>query len=326
MSISQLSSVTWESAKTGVLQAGTQAINSPVTTLKAVGSVAANAFKCYMLYSMYEAALSDILCLKTLRHGTNPYAFTRIQIEGPNPKRGGTGGEARFFETLETNSPYAAGDHDCFFVVEDFTGEETTKTEAMVNYIGSKLTVKFYSLRSTLGSFGSILPLPSKWRANVTKFTLAFIDEGDGSGTGFLGFLCPSVKFHINPDSFERVYSRGSLKPGEMTFAKDGDEFQGALVTKYKFSVLDMGFIGILKNGINRDLPKRMLENKGQVLWGVAQLTMAVAMTAFIYPALFPFGGRLVKVVESITEISKTYGIITGLPIAVPLIYSMAQL
>ncbi|MGA8164855.1 MAG: hypothetical protein WB791_07525 [Waddliaceae bacterium] len=282
-----------------------------------VGRVAMNALKCYSLYSLYEAALSDILCLKTFRHGTDPYALCRIHLQGPDLKRGGMGGEARWFAIAHRiQSPFAQRDAGYFYVVEDFVTDNNNEQSTLSyisSYLKTTLTVKYYALRSTISFYGSLLPLPRTWKAGITR---EVVNACESNGYAMvLGFFSPTVKFHVNPDKV-KILGREcfhTLKQEEMEFSRDddsniGENYEGALATKYSFKVYDIGIRGVLKNGLNENLPKRIWGNKKQCLWGVVQLINAIAITALLYTAYIPFGSSIVQILNAIDTLGDQPG------------------
>jgi hypothetical protein len=283
--------------------------------LKIVSSVASNVFKVYSLYSMYDSALSDILCLKTFRHGTNPYAAARITLTGPDLNRSGQEGEAAYYQvTTGSESVFAARDQSrkAFYVAEDLSGREAHSNivvNTVANYVLPILTAKYYALRST-ATFGiSLLPLPSSWKGKITKGAVNAI-ESDRQ-LSCLGVLCPTVKFHINPN---RLDPNCSSEPNFISMHQDTyDAGIGALYTQDQFSTLDCGILGSLRNGINKDLFARIKENKGQFMWGVAQLVTAVAFTAFFFPSVVP-GSFIVTSVTTPILALKRYGEIGNWP------------
>lgn len=261
-----------------------------------IPGIAYQVFRNYGLYSIYESAFANILCLKTFRHGTDPYAFVRIHFEGNDPDRGGTGGEARWFETaLQTTSIYAERDRGHFYVVEDVIGSEYTYAKKSFldfayYYYNSKRTLKYYAMRSNLSFYGSLLPLPGCIKGPLTLGLMQGIETHIQSYLIF-GGLCPSVKFHLNP---AKVRISGFLDANTPTFQRDGHDsddgqaFEGALRTKYLFSVFDMGMLGVIKNGVNSSMAQRMRDNPGQHLLGLVQLVAAVCLTLYFFPGILP--------------------------------------
>jgi hypothetical protein len=300
------------------------------TTISTSASVALKCFKFYTLYSMYESALSDILCLKTFRHGTNLYAVASITLTGPNHDLAGVGGEAAYLKTTTgTTSAWAARDQalKAFYVAEDVCTNNMA-SDSFFNYISTKMTVKYYALLSSAQFFGSMLPLPQSWKANLIAGTVAVIQSDPRIAV--LGLLCPSVKFHMNPDEVqlnERAYQQVENK---INFYRDTpDAGEGALYTKYQFSVLDIGILGVLKNGINRNIFTRINENQGQFLWGVAQLVTAVAFTAFFFPEIVPGGAAVVAGVTAVVALGRfgELGVYAALAIlGTPLVYAGFQI
>lgn len=278
------------------------AVSVVVPSLRVIGKVACSAFKLYSLYNLYEAAFSDILCLKTLRHGTDPYAALRITIEGPDHTRAGQGGEARAIEVITGER---SSWHDSvvqkkeFFVVEDFLDVPAeSRLETCWNYVRSRVTVKYYSRLATVGALGASLPLPLKIKKTVTQIIMHIVSNSEMS---FLGAITPTVKFHVDPSQVViRDFRDETHDPGKITFQRDGapalkgGDLQGALRTKHQFSVWDMGICGVVKNGLNRGLLSRISARPGQLMWGVAQLVAAVAFTVVLFPGVVP-GGALVS-------------------------------
>lgn len=257
-----------------------------------VAKIAWKAFGLYTLYSMYENALSNIFCLKTYRHGTDPYAFVRIHLEGNDLARGGTGGEARWYEQgLQEKSPYAHRDGGCFYVVEDVIGSEYGSKEIFpfaLSYYTTKGTVKYYALRSSISFWGSWLPLPQNARSWITRNLVEMteynphVNQADQVRARALFYLlCPTVKIHLNPDDLPRSERDGFD-------SHKGKPFEGALRTKHKFSIFDMGILGVLKNGLRGGLLERIQQNRGQCLFGLVQLVAAIALTLYFFPALLP--------------------------------------
>lgn len=270
------STITFEGVKSGAQVAASHALPA----LKVVGSVAKNCFKFYFLYSMYESALSDILCLKTYRHGTNPVARLKISLTGPDLDKAGKEGEAAYYQTVTgQDSEWAARDQarKAFYVADEI------------------ITAKYYSLRSTSTWLCSMLPMPKSWKGNLTKEIVHEIESGKNGGTAILGLACPTVKFHYDP---ERVGSRNYLREDAVEFYKDTpDAGSGAYYTQDQLSAWDTGLIGILKNGINTRVFKRIQDNPNQFLWGVAQLVAAVAFTVLFFPSVAPGSQSIVDYV-----------------------------
>ena len=294
-------------------------------------------FEYYPLYSLYESAFSNILCLKTFRHGSNPYALMRIGIEGNDPQRGGQGGEASWW--LQVNgekSPYADRDSACFYVVEDICDKTSTydyraglKHKTLHDSKGSlldfitdlyytRIAVKYYSLRSNVSFFTKHLPLPFTWKANLMKLVVTTL-EGSHKLLLLGSLISPTIKFHIHPNRIAVLQTRRELLCGRMYarypntifFARDEGStprgaFAGALVTHQKFSVLDIGILGVLKNGLNLDAIKRIQENKGQFIYGVAQLISAIAITTFYYPRIIPSNFNILSLSQKIESLVRS--------------------
>lgn len=319
--------LSYEFIKDGIYSAGNKIIKDPLGSLSIVGNVACYAFKCYALYSLYEAALSDILCLKTFRHGTDPYAFVKIHLTGPDLKRGGTGGEARWFEIRGQKSPFADRDGGRFYVVQDYF-EVDSKIETVFSYITHKLTLKYYALRSTVSYYATWLPLPASWKA-ATAAVAVYACE-NVKYLMILGISCASVKFHLDPDNISYLHQQhGPQEEPTHRFQPDGNDsdiyqpFSGACFTTDQLSVSDIGICGILKNGLNRRLPYRIWHHKGQFAWGVAQLIAAVAMTAFFFPTAIPHGNAIASPMKQIADRGWKYMVNSFLKKSAPLSESL---
>jgi len=326
---------------------GQELTKSPLSAVSMTTKIAGSVFGLYTLYSIYEAALSDILCLKTFRHGTNPYAHLKISWEGPKYSYAGKGGQARLWKVAHgVESPWAQRDatEKPFFVVPDWLdeGHSGSISDYFSSFVATKVTCKWYALQSTVGFFGQFLPLPSRLRGVVAQKALHYFQNGHHYGDGgkilkVIGLCCPTVKFHVNPDPVLIIPYRTNypynllslLKQDQLLFVADGsnagfkEELEGALATKYRFSPLDIGFAGILKNGINKDLPNRVWEHKKQCLWGVAQLVYAVALTAFVVGYIAPtsvfYGPSLMVAVTTFSEMSEGLSYLAAFVAGIPL-------
>jgi hypothetical protein len=285
-----ISSITTETIKTGFVTAASF-MREEVTKIT---PFATKFFMYYTLYSMWEATLSDILCLKTFRHGTSPYAAVRIAWTGPDLKRAGKEGQAAYYLAV-TGSPSPWADRDAgrqaFYVVEDVSSNK--KNNILWNYFAPKVVAKSYSLRSTVTSIGSLLPLPKSWRGMIIKSVIETI-SANSSYRGLFSIFCPTVKFHIHPDRLK------SGKDNSIIFQSDENAGDGAGYTCNQFSVLDTGIAGILYNGISGDIIRRIQEHRGQFLWGIAQFVNVIALTAFFIPGVIPGEWVVVSAVNSI--------------------------
>jgi len=346
----------------GLAYAGTQLTSSPLSAFCFTAKVAGGALGVYTIYSLFESAIADILCLKTFRHGTNPYAHLRINWEGPKYERAGKGGEADYWKARHgTSSPFAnrdASNGGYFYVVEDWMSDDSLKSrfDFVESYISTKLTAKYYSLRSTIGFACSLIPLPRCVTKAVSGCAIELFENGVKHGEGgfylrAIGLMTPTVKFHVKPDTvkisppvtpvvFFADPTRDYLENDKLLFARDGSDsgkggnFEGALVTQYRFSVLDIGFMGILKNGVNSSLFNRIREHKGQCLWGVAQLVYAIAFTALtvgiIAPTMVPYGAAITFVAMNFSEMSpglqKLACYLSGIPLLILGSYTLFQI
>lgn len=103
--------------------------------------------------------------------------------------------------------------------------------------------------------------------------------------------MFPMLKFHINRNRIGKDISFQDDTP---------DAGYAAKFTTDQLSVLDTGMLGILRNGINTDIFKRIKEHRGQFIWGLAQLVTAVALTAFYIPGIIPDREIVTKAVEQV--------------------------
>ncbi|MGA8165535.1 MAG: hypothetical protein WB791_11050 [Waddliaceae bacterium] len=284
----------------GVLEAAKKGVSISVegvldSSTALVAKVAQRVFKVYLLYNVYEAAFSDILCLKTVRHGTDPCAWLSIHLRGPDLSKGGSGegGEARFYREGGEEFPFAKNDKDCFFVAEDYV---ETPGQGILKYIESYATtksmIKYYGACSTSSLLVSWLPLPAFIKSPLIQGSL-----------GLSMYISPSVKFRFDPAEFKLVGKREELSNDELKFCKDesvgeNGPLQGSLVTKYQFSVLDIGISGVIKNGLRTNFRERIPQHKGQFLWGLAQLVAAIALTVILYSASLPYVAGISAAVE----------------------------
>jgi hypothetical protein len=290
---------------------------------------------------MYEAALSDILCLKTFRHGTSPSAWLKIHFTGPDLERGGTGGEATFYPERGIQSTYAQRDKGRFYAVQDHLEthgrKEQSKPGSAFSYIDNRGTVKYYALRSSVAYWSSWVPLPAFIKKPIVEGVVRVLENQDPRVKIF-GLFSPTIKVHLDPD---RVSYPGQLKkPSDPKHHFQADEysgndeaFSGACYTKNPISVTDIGICGVLKNGLNTRVFERISENKGQFLWGLVQLVAAVALTALVFPGLLPGAdialsiiAKPIEVLLAIPAVGETIGgVVAGVSMLASAMFVAAQ-
>jgi len=348
----------------GAAYAGLTSEISPLFVLGVIAKAAGRALGAYTAYSLFESAASDILCLKTFRHGTNVYAHARILFEGPDYNRAGRDGEAKFNQVsgnLDLGH-YAERDAEekLFYVVEDvFSGARLSYADYVQSYISTKLTTKYYSLRSTIAFSCSLIPLPTGLTRRVSRAALGLLENEVTDNARLLfravGLMTPTVKFHVPPEKVTIIpccaypgfsdvrcsnFGRFYLESGKLLFSRDecsslqGGPFEGALATKYRFTVMDVGFLGIVKNGVNRDLFERIRSHKGQFLWGCAQLVYAVGFTAILLgvaaPGLVPYSIPLIYILDPFNGgsglVSQCASYLYGIPFVILGTYTLMQL
>ncbi|MGZ3732229.1 MAG: hypothetical protein ACXU9U_00610, partial [Parachlamydiaceae bacterium] len=303
------STLSYESVKSNLYALGVQAVNNPVGVIR---GVALNVLKTLAIYNLYEAALSDILCLKTFRHGTSPSGWLKIHFTGPDLERGGTGGEATFYAERGLQSPYAARDKGRFYAVQDrlesHREKEQSKLGSAISYLENIGTTKYYALRSSIAYWSSWVPLPTSIKKPIIEGVVELLESPDPRVKIF-GLFSPTIKIHLDPDrvSYPRQINTPKMDVKHSFEADEhsefGQPFSGACYTKDPISVTDMGICGVLKNGLNTRVFERILENKGQFLWGVVQLVAAVALTAFVFPGIISGGDALLSIVAKPIEV-----------------------
>jgi hypothetical protein len=314
--------ITLESLKVGFNIAATKVGEAVIT----IAPIAAESFKLYSLYSMYEAALSDMFCLKTFRHGTNPYAAFRITWTGPDLTRAGIEGEAAYIKGVTgKESRWAPRDQGlrAFYVFEDFAPSRGTKMDDIFSYCVTKVNAKWYSLRSTASFICSVLPLPSSWRGVLPHELVSMVESIRGAT--IFGALCPTVKFHLDPKRINSSAENAILLHPDT----EGNAGAGAMYTRSQLSFTDCGVLGVLKNGLNRDLIDRISDNKTQFMWGLTQLVTAVAFTAYFFPAYVPGSWVVTSAVTSITALSRFGFLGDGVRFALsapPIFYALLQI
>ena len=196
----------------------------------------------YLLYSLWDSAISNLLAVETLRHGTNPLNFCSIQVNGLDPEAGAKkGGETKYIERLgqgEHSSKVDCTNH--VFVWKDIKfGEEGNNScvnnhslsKKLTHYLEKVLGVRAYVFISTM----SIFPRTG----NAIK------DKVWDAVAGIVGGICtlitPTLKFHydtaeisgkfeLDPSARNQAY-RTAEKISPWRLGITGSLISGSMVT-----------------------------------------------------------------------------------------------
>lgn len=211
----------------------------------------------YTLYRLFESALSHLLALHQLRHGTSPINYVKISRQGLVPEKAAkSDGEAAYFEVTDPERNkgereslvYVMRDvsaHPCkcpgkYPMCEDFT---YTKRKAVHEYA--------YQSGAAMLAF-------KKNHLGMQRF---FMRLG-----GLAGLCTPTLKFHFEPDDL------GILEEDPWLRCI-------AFRTNKPISAERLGLMGAMKIGFNRRLGGRVQKDPKRSLIGLIQLIVAVALT-----------------------------------------------
>ena len=108
----------------------------------------------YQLYNLFEAAIANLLCLETLRHGTNIVNQIKMYYQGADPSKGG---EASVHYGLNANNTEPNTYEDLrrnFYVFKDTEAKIDPNNQSKLFGIAAAIHIRINTiLHSTLSGF-----------------------------------------------------------------------------------------------------------------------------------------------------------------------------
>lgn len=213
----------------------------------------------WSIYNLVDSGLANVFALETLTHGTGPFGYIGINLNGADPNYGGgnTGSSvgSGFSRYIETSKNY-------FHVFKDsgFYEDSSNFLEKIFIPIGKTLLPKLHSTLSGMATFGY-------------SFNNGFQNLPKGIIGGFAGFFTPTLKFRFTPEDL-------------CLFENDPDYGGIAYRTTAAISSSHLGITGSLQQGINLGMFDRIVANPQKVLIGISLLAAAAVVAKWTYSYL----------------------------------------
>lgn len=212
----------------------------------------------YSLYRLWESAVSHLLALHPLRHGTSPVNYLKIQFSGLNPDEAvHSSGEAAYFEVTEPEGNDGKRER-LIYVMKDQSSDpcQCRKKEEpwCDNFTISKRTQPFeYAYQAGAAMF-AFKGLSTNLRDILMKIG------------GIIGCLTPILKFHFDSNNLEQF---------------ENDPWLPCLAFRSQkpISTKHLGLLGALRMGLNGRLLERIKHNPNKFLVGLVQSIAATLIT-----------------------------------------------
>lgn len=225
------------------------------------------------VYNLFDSGIANVLCLETLRHGTNHINNISIRIFGGDPLLGGQAtGSTKYFSEQYVTSNY-------FFLFKDtkFDHSKYTNDESIYNEPNLISKIRFFILKNpntikrilprfhaTLSGYNSASKFVeivgiNPFLANHTNFQKLIYLLGSAASL----ITSPTICFRfakIDPDRFEN----------------DPDYIGAAYRTKQRVEPWRIGVIGSLIEGVNSNWFSRAKENPRKLATGIIQILCGI--------------------------------------------------
>lgn len=269
----------------------------------------------YALYNLWDSAISNLLALDNLRHGTNLFSYCSIRLTGLNPARGSQGyGETAFYKqkaaTLNTqNESKVAWAKDCVgtcFLVKD-TEYKTIEYTSLGSYCGAPTQYKIEKeennalLQTKIKNYTWKVLVASDYEA---KSSNVLISNFLGYSQGFwrmiclipITFLTPTLKFHFDYFHIQKLkisYQLGGMRDDPSL--DDPTAKDTCYQSNIRITPLHLGITGSLIQGLNLNCLGRIKRAPLKPLLGAIQLIFAVGLTCSLLapPAMMTVPGAV---------------------------------
>ena len=216
--------------------------NSPISTNTIYfGRVYYATKRILLFYPLFTEALSNLLCLEGLRHGTSLKNSISIVRKGAQPSKG-AGLQGKGW----------AESKNLFYVMRDsdFTDAQGKKINFILASIVKRLAPLEYKVAAeAYDAKNSTLP----------KFVNTVL-------CGVKGFFDPTLVFYFDKKSVTRDFSNDKRLKGL------------GLTTQNAISADHFGILGLIKYGVNNEWPTRLQQNPWQFTLGLIQMIASVIL------------------------------------------------
>lgn len=223
------------------------------------------------VYSLLDAGLANVLCVQTLRHGTNPINNLRIRVTGGDPSHGNkltgatkdigflddTRGYFYVFKDSEMFDKGASIEDVDFFKTNSRLINRIVTTKGILNRCLPRVF-------TALSGYNIVAPVFSKlkYQSKAIKCLRVFIGILGGTASCL---IAPTIRFRFSQIDPMRLETDPRLKI--------------AYRTKQAVEPWRIGLLGTLLTGVNKTWPSRVKAHPRKFLTGVVQLTVAIAIT-----------------------------------------------
>lgn len=239
-----------------------QVSNHPTNVLRRFSSfrLIYNVYHFYSLYTLWESAISHLLALHQLRHGTSLINYMKIQMHGLVPiSAAESHGEAAY---LALTGPW----------------QDDKPREVLVYVMKDRPSIPCICRgKQICGEFTftkRIEPRKYAYQAGVAMwdFKQLPVDIKSFFMTlgGLIGFFTPTLKFHFEGSDLD------SFEPDPWVPCL-------AMRTNHPISPKRLGITGALSMGLNKRLWRRIKENPKKFLIGIIQFLAAVFLTLNVF-------------------------------------------
>lgn len=207
-------------------------------------------------YNLVDSGLSRFLALETLTHGTGPFGYIGINLNGADPNFGGNSLGSRA-ATNSYNSMKSSKNY--FHVFKDSEISETcntTRIPLLCNAYFNELFPRLHAIAAGAGNLSN----------NSYETILDLIKAGTGAVTGF---LTPTLKFRFKQDDILNCND-------SCIFENDPYYSNLAYRTSTAIPPTHLGILGSLSQGIHANTLHDMAAQPDKVIIGVLLLGTAI--------------------------------------------------
>jgi hypothetical protein len=266
----------------------TQPVSAPSSALRFL-HVPLNALNAFTLFDLFDDALSDMFCLKTVTHGTSPKNYYSILSYGADPSQGGRpdkGEEAMYKYRGVKRDLYTAENtknwdsKGRFYVFKDNNYAPPGAPCCIGPIVGSiakKMGPRMYAAQ---GSVGELAISTGAGDGCLSKAAVNL-------GGIFSSFYSPTLKFRFLPEEMAKFDFQDD-KTEYVDSEKDANgnfinpDACAAGYTEHAIPSDHIGLYGTLSRGFSGSLIDRIQADPWRFMQGLLKLITITALTALV--------------------------------------------
>jgi hypothetical protein len=225
------------------------------------------AIYCYLIanscYTLFDDGLANLLCLQTLRHGTNPVNNIAIRIFGANPEKSGS-------DTGATKTFSPADPRGYFFVIKDDEYNEVVRSLPPPYKFNNQLAIAFVK-RISCYMFSSNSCMNLSRTLVTSNLALSVLSL-------FAFLVSPTIRFRFNHIDRTRFLDDMDMKATPDPDMSPEINRPVAYKTAQKIEAWRIGTLGSLLSGVNLEWFSRVQRQPTKMLRGVVQLVISIAI------------------------------------------------